>query len=1085
MKKVVYVVFVVLVGVVSMVWAAQAGQTTASSDSSQAVPLITGNISDSHLVTLAGNTRPEATAKNDRGRVADSFRLDHMILQLRRSPEQEQALERYIDQLHDPASPNFHQWLTAEQLGEKYGLAQSDLDKITGWLKSHGFVVNGIPPSRMSIDFSGIAGQVRGAFHTEIHKLQVDGVDHIANMSDPRIPAALAPAVAGVVSLHDFRPHPMYRWQADYTFTGCSGNCYVLAPADLATIYNLNPLFAKGYSGQGQTIVVIEDTDLYTTQDWDNFRSTFGLSTAYPSGSFTQIHPTSSTNSCTDPGYNGDDIEATLDAEWASAAAPSAAIELASCESTQTNWGGFIALQNLLNASSPPAIVSISYGAAETEDGATFNAAISAMYQQAAGLGVSVFVSAGDADADVVDQDCTSPCAATHGINVNGWATTQYNVAVGGTDFGDTYAGTNSTYWSTTNTSTYGSALSYIPEIPWNDSCASLLIAKYEGFTTTYGSSGFCNSTPGANFLNVAGGSGGPSGCATGAPTTSGVVSGSCAGYPKPTWQSVFGNPADGVRDIPDVSLFAANGVWGHSYVFCFTDTSNGGTTSCAGAPDTWSFAGGTSFAAPIMAAIQSLVNQYTGKSWGNPNPTYYSLAATEYGTSGSSACNSTNGNTVSSSCIFYDVTEGDNDAPCTGTNNCYLPSGKYGVLSTSNSSYQPAYATQTGWDFATGIGTVNAYNLVTNFVVTKAATTTTVSVSPNSVAVGTSSPVTLTAAVKPSSGSGTPTGTVTFYNGTTQIGTGTLSSGTASLPYTVSSLAVGSYPITAVYGGDSTYAGSTSTAATLSVTLPQTTTTVTVSPTPAKPGTTVSITATVAPQSGSGTPTGTVTFYNGTTQIGTGTLSSGTATLSYNTSALNYGSYSITATYGGDSSFAGSTSAAVTLNIEYFSLSASPTTVTITAPGQSGSTTITVTPDGPLSASSLAFSCSGLPSQSNCTFGSVTNNAVTLTISTTAASDLRWPQLGRHKQLFYALLLPGFLGVVSMSGRRRTWRGLRLLGLIVILALPALWLACSSSSSTPSSPGTPTGTSMVTVTATTSGTSPLTNTTTFTLNVQ
>jgi subtilase family serine protease len=995
MKRLLRIIFVVLVGVVSTAWAAQVGQTTASTGSGQATPLITGKVNDSHLVTLAGNTRPEANAKNDRGRVADDFRLDHMILQLRRSPEQEQALEEYIDQLHDPASPNFHQWLTAEQLGEKYGLAQSDIDKITGWLKSHGFVVNGIPPSRMSIDFSGTAGQVRRAFHTEIHKLQVNGVDHIANMSDPRIPAALAPAVAGVVSLHDFKPHPMYQRRAQYTFSGCAGNCYVLAPADLAAIYNLNPLFKAGYSGKGQTIVVIEDTDLYTTQDWDNFRSTFGLSTAYPSGSFTQIHPTSSSNSCSDPGVNpdGDDIEATLDAEWASAAAPSAAIELASCADTATNFGGFIALQNLLNASSPPAIVSISYGAAETEDGAAGNAAIYSLYQQAAGEGVSVFVSAGDADADVVDQDCTPPCkAATHGINVSGWATTKYNVAVGGTDFSDTYAGTNSTYWGSTNSSTYGSALSYIPEIPWNDSCASLLIAKFERFTTTYGSSGFCNSSAAnPNFLNVAGGSGGPSACATGAPTTSGVVSGSCAGYPKPTWQSVFGNPADGVRDIPDVSLFAANGVWGHSYVFCFSDTSNGGT-SCAGAPDNWSFAGGTSFAAPIMAAIQSLVNQYTGKSWGNPNPTYYSLAATEYGTSGNSACNSTNGNTASSSCIFYDVTEGDNDAPCTGTNNCYLPSGTYGVLSTSNSSYAPAYATQTGWDFATGIGTVNAYNLVTGFAVTKAATTTTVSVSPAAVNYQANTSVTVTATVKPTSGSGTPTGTVTFYNNGTQIG----------------------QPVQ---------------------------------------------------------------------------LSNGTATYSYNTSSLSYsannGVYSLTATYGSDSNFNGSTSAtAATLNVQYFTLAASSTTVTISAPGQSGTTTITVTPYGNLSASSLTFSCSGLPSQSNCTFGTVTNNAVTLTISTTAASDLRWPQLGHHQQVSYALLLPGFLGVVSMAGHRRTLRGLRLLALVVILSLPALWLACGGGSSTPSNPGTPTGTSTVTVSATNTAGTPG-KPATFTLTVQ
>ena len=169
-------------------------------------------------------------------------------------------------------------------------------------------------------------------------------------------------------------------------------------PADLWTIYNFNPAFAAGYSGQGQTIVVIEDTDLYTTADWNTFRSTFGLASAYPLGSLTQVHPASSpTNNCTDPGVNGDDDEAALDVEWASAGAPSAAIELASCADTATNFGGFIALQNLLNASgTPPAIVSISYGESESVLGASFNAYINSLYQQAVTEGVSVFVSSGD-----------------------------------------------------------------------------------------------------------------------------------------------------------------------------------------------------------------------------------------------------------------------------------------------------------------------------------------------------------------------------------------------------------------------------------------------------------------------------------------------------------------------------------------------------------------------------------------------------------------------------------------------------------------------------------------------------------------
>jgi len=211
----------------------------------------------------------------------------------------------------------------------------------------------------------------------------------------------------------------------------------------------------------------------------------------------------------------------------------------------------------------------------------------------------------------------------------------------------------------------------------------------------------------------VGGGSGGPSGCATGSPSKSGVVSGTCKGYAKPSWQSLIGNPADGVRDIPDVSLFAANGVWGHYYVFCDSDTRDEGGAVCTGAPSGWSGAGGTSFASPIWAAFQSLVNQHIGAKQGNPNPVLYSLAKAEYGTSGSTTCNSSNGNTVGSSCIFYDVTQGDMDVNCTGTNNCYRPSGTNGVLSTSNTSYSKAYGTGTGWDFATGIGSVNVYNLV------------------------------------------------------------------------------------------------------------------------------------------------------------------------------------------------------------------------------------------------------------------------------------------------------------------------------------------------------------------------------------
>jgi hypothetical protein len=677
-------------------WPAALAQTAfAQTANGRAQPLITQPVNDGSMVGLAGNTRPEArNPTNDRGRVDDAMPMPHLMLQLRRPVAQEQALATLIDQLHDPHSPNYHHWLTASEIGTQFGPAASDIAKVTGWLQQHGFTVNLVYPSGMVIDFSGTAGQVRTAFHTEIHNLSVNGIARFANTSDPQIPAALAPAVSGVVSLNNIPPRHYLKQKSEYTVGNGS---FLVTPADLATIYNFNPLFAAGNTGQGQTIYLLEDTNLYSNNDWTTFRSTFGLS-GYTGASLNTIHPAppQGTNNCTNPGVNGDDDEAILDAEWASAAAPSAAIVMATCTNILT------AIQNLVNATSPPAIMSISYGECEAFNGSTANAAFNAAYQQGAAEGVSIFVSSGDGDAAVCDNR-GSENAAMDGIAVNGWGSTPYNISVGGTDFSDTYSRTTSTYWSSSNTATYGSALSYVPEIPWNDSCASQLIASYvTGSSLTYGSTGFCNSTTAAQdgTLRIVGGSGGPSSI-----------------YAKPSWQSgLIGNPADGLRDLPDVSLFAANGIWNHYYVYCYSDPNNGGKP-CTGAPSGWNGGGGTSFSSPIFAGIQALINQYTGSAQGNANTVYYKIANTEYGAAGSSACNSSNGNAVGGSCIFYDVTLGDNDADCvSGSPNCYTPSGTYGVLSTSTTSYAPAYQTQTGWDFATGIGTVNVYNLVTNW---------------------------------------------------------------------------------------------------------------------------------------------------------------------------------------------------------------------------------------------------------------------------------------------------------------------------------------------------------------------------------
>lgn len=703
---------------------------TLPAQSARPAPSIRAAIDESDLVTLANNTRPEATAANDRGRVADSFPLDHMLLQLKRSPEQEAALESLIGRLHDASSPDFHRWLTPQQFAASWGVAKSDVDTVSAWLSSHGFTVNGTPASGMTIDFSGNAGLVREAFHTEIHNLDVHGVSHFANMSDPQIPAALAPAVAGVVSLHNFHPKPLLLPHHDYTYTNTSGTFHALAPGDIATIYNFAPLFAAGLSGQGQSIMVVEDTYLYSTADWVTFRNTFGLQ-SYASGSLSQISPQGELK-CKNPGFQGDpkdpgygdDGEAAIDVEWASAAAPSASILLAACTDTSTTFGGLIALENVLNgpANGLPSVVSISYGEAEAVNGAASNAAYNSAYEQGVAEGVSIFVSAGDEDAASADDGSV----ATHGIGVSAFTSTPYNVSVGGRDFGYTADGVSpGIYWNSTNSPTYASARSYIQEIPWNDSCAGELVAGYLGTTAL----GLCNnsevtsSTGTLNFLlNAIGGSGGPSGCATGRPSVPGVVSGSCAGYAKPDFQrGLLGNPADGVRDIPDVALFASNGFWDAYYVVCWSNpnTNVGGGFSCTGAPSTWAGFGGTSVSSPIMAAMQALVNQKTKSRWGNPNPTYYALAGAEYNSgAGTALCNSNTVNKRNNPCIFYDITQGDNVGACQAShrtlNNCYLQAGDaYGILSISDKTDESAYPTNTGWDFATGIGSVNAWNLV------------------------------------------------------------------------------------------------------------------------------------------------------------------------------------------------------------------------------------------------------------------------------------------------------------------------------------------------------------------------------------
>jgi len=749
-------------------------------------PRITQPIDEHVYVPLVGNTRPEAmNAVYYRGPLDAATPVNHMLLFLQRSPQQEQALDEYIDSLNDRKSPNYHKWLSADEYGQ-YGVAQADIQKITNWLSSQGFIVNRVYPNNMVIDISGTAGSIARAFRTQMGQLEVNGVMHIANMSDPQIPAALAPVITGFASLNDFHPHAMNKSISQYTFAGCAssssiptepGTCYAMTPQDNQVIYDLNPLYANGISGQGQTIYLVEDTDTYGTagsggkSDWNTYRSTFGLSENFPAGNYTISHP----GGCPDPGTNGDDGEAAIDVEIATAIAPSANINLISCESGSVTFGGLIATQNLIAEMNPTlGVISVSYGLCEVLNGNAGNAAFATTYEEAAAAGFSVFVASGDegpsscSDEFGLEYDVTS-------LGITGWGGSPYNVSVGGTDFEDTYnskTGQNgglplSTYWNSNNTQYYGSALQYIPEIPWDDACASVLISEVAHSTfTPYGSTGTCNTSPfneTTTYISSGAGSGGASNCATGSgglTSTEYLISQpTCQGWAKPTYQTgaaltgglaVYGQPADGLRDIPDVSMFAANGVWGHYEVVCWSDPSytSEGSVSCSGAPSTWAGFGGTSIATPSMAAIQALINQQTGEYWGNPNPIYYQIGQNEYGTAGGTfegtSCNSNGSGGPGIGCAFNDVTQGDIDLACedngtTTEHHCYKTTGTYGVDSTDNVTAASVINGGTGYLSAptcaiAGPTNVNPYTAPTGTVLftggTQAACTATVSTS-------------------------------------------------------------------------------------------------------------------------------------------------------------------------------------------------------------------------------------------------------------------------------------------------------------------------------------------------------------------
>jgi hypothetical protein len=768
--------------------------------------LITQPVEESQLTILRGNTYPLALAKYDRGPAPASLPMQRMLLVLKRSPELEASLVALLDQQQDKSSPNYHAWLTPEQFGQQFGPADADIQAITSWLQLQGFQVAKVSNGRTVIEFSGTAAQVQNAFHTEIHKYSVNGADHWANASDPQIPTALVPAVAGVLTLHNFPRHAMNQITGTFkrskgtsaltpvsplftlpNFFG-NGTFYGVGPYDFATIYNVSPLWnaAPAINGTGQTIAIVGETDVDFV-DLQKFRALFGI---------TSNDPTMIVDG-PDPGLQPDEIESDLDLEWSSAVAPGAAIKFVVAATTDTTLGVDLAAQYIVDHNVAP-IVSESYGICEAALGTAGNQFFNQLWQQAAAQGMSVFISSGDSGSAGCDRD--NP--AQFGLQVSGFASTPYTTAVGGTDFND--LNNFAPFWNLTNDAHEASAKSYIPEMTWNDSCTN---AEWSTVTGSTNAETNCNNGRLFGAVVATGGSGGKSSCTTG----SGVDIISCTGgYPKPSWQTGTGVPNDGKRDIPDVSLFASNGFNGNFYVICSKNITE---SYCDPADPNGTIVGigGTSASTPAFAGIMALIDQKTNSRQGNPNYILYSLAAKQ----SASGCNSSS--SPASTCVFYDVTSGTIAMPClTGsTSDCHtnVKSDQFGVLT--------GYATTTAYDLATGLGTVNAANLFNAWggAVGSKGSVTTLSMTPTPLTITHGATANLNVTVAPApTGTGTPSGEVALET-STGIGVGSFLLTNGAAAGTTNNLPGGSYTVTAHYPGDASFAASDSPGVSVKVT--------------------------------------------------------------------------------------------------------------------------------------------------------------------------------------------------------------------------------------------------------------------------
>ncbi len=1056
-------------------------------------PLITAAIDETRLVTLKGGTLPAVKAHPSEEVAPDDLKLDRMMLQLKRSSAQDAALKQQLNDQQNPRSPQYHRWLTPEEFGEQYGATSADIATVTNWLQSHGFTIDVVAKGRNIIQFSGTQVQLRSAFHTEMRGYTIRNAHHWANASDIQIPAALSPAIAGIVSLNDVRipgshTDPVLlqkdtktgkytkvgQWEtkggsasvagspAPQFTTVQSGVVYnLVGPQDFATIYNVQPLWNAGLDGTGQTIAITARSNV-NPADIDAFRTEFGL----PAKKLNVILPTGvDPLTAAQTGDYSDEGETDLDVEWSGAVAKGATIDLVASPSSITTDGTEISEQYIVDQNLAP-VLSVSYGTCEFFLLASGNQFFNEMWEQAAAQGITVVVATGDTGPSTCDVYYEGDEAyEITGLNVNGLASTPYNVAVGGTDF-KTFATAPSEFWNATNDpATLASAQSYIPESPWNDSCESSELLSYvNALGASYpNNEALCQDLTQSTYQNFEGGGGGQSNCIA---STNPLDESTCmGGYPKPSWQGILpGTPADDVRDVPDVSLFAANGLFYSMLAYCQSDELLVGYT-CATDPQA---AGGTSFAAPSFAGIMAIINQKTQSSQGVANYLLYKIAAQEFGNGSQlAACNAStaaSGNV----CSFYDITEGNDNIQCDEADCTSQGGGPDGV----------GWSAATGYDLATGIGSVNAYNLVNAWSTAASEmlpSQTTLTI-PATAPYGSSISAHVSVGAAPP-GTGAPTGPVQIQvDGAAFSAPSELSAGAATLP--ISAASVGTHQIVATYGGDATFDKSNSIASTLTVSKAPSTVALSVTGSAVIEGQSITFTAAVQVTTIGNQPTGLVTFTNNTTNtvLGTSTVNSMTnpnsgqtlteATLTVAANVLAGGSNAITATYLGDENYAASSSNSV--NEMYstpFSMAIAPAQLQIIAATSiTGTVSVSLTPAAgtTLQASDFNFECAGaIASSVSCSFSPATVNSSNGTINSTLTVRVNTSQItpssvpaDHPNGRLEAVAMSGLAGFMltflfSKSGRKR----MNLLAVLFCVTVGfGIW-GCGGSHSAPVAP--------------------------------